>query len=250
MSGWSRPTLGAEAAEGGRVALACEGLDFAYGEAACLRGVDFRARRGEITCVLGRNGVGKTTLMRSLMGLLKPRGGRVLLDGRDVTGLPAYARSRRGLKLVPQGREIFPLLTVEENLRVGVAGRAQDVGGGLDEAYRVFPALKALRHRRGGDLSGGQQQQLAIARAILGQPQVLLLDEPTEGIQPSIIEEIGSVLRRMLVERDMAIVLVEQYLDFVAEIGHRYVVMERGQITAEGQTDDLHSAAVRRRLSV
>jgi urea transport system ATP-binding protein len=199
---------------------------------------------------MGRNGVGKTTLMKNIMGLLKPTAGAVVLGEKDVTRLPANRRAKAGIALVPQGRQIFPKLTVEENLRIGLQGRTDGIRAVPTELYDLFPVLKQMAKRMGGDLSGGQQQQLAIARALCGDPKVLLLDEPTEGIQPNIIQQIGVVLRKLVVERGMTIVLVEQYLDFVREFGEYFYILNRGAVVAEGATTDLREELVSRHLSV
>lgn len=208
-------------------------VDFSYGNVRALTGVSLAASAGEILCVTGRNGVGKTTLMRCVMGLERVAGGSVTLDGVEVTRLAAERRAAAGVALVPQGRMIFPKLTVEENLRIGLQARRDGVKKIPAEIYDTFPILRDFLKRKGGDLSGGQQQQLAIGRAMAGGPKVMLLDEPTEGIQPNIIQEIGRVLQR-LAEAGMAVVLVEQYLDFVKEIGDRVLVMNRGSVVASG----------------
>jgi urea transport system ATP-binding protein len=229
--------------------LAVEGLEQYYGGSHILRGVGLQARLGEITVVLGRNGVGKTTLLKSLMGVVPVRAGRVLLGGRDITRATPYERARAGIGYVPQGREIFGRLTVEENLRMGLAPRR----GGTPlpaELFELFPVLQQMRQRRGGDLSGGQQQQLAIARALAAGPQVLMLDEPTEGIQPSIIKDIGRVVRRLADSGRMAIVLVEQYYDFAAELADRYLVLERGRVVMAGHGADMAADGVRERMSL
>jgi urea transport system ATP-binding protein len=224
-------------------------LEQFYGGSHILRRCAFDARVGEVTVVLGRNGVGKTTLLKSLMGVVAVKSGAIVLDGADITQLPPYERVRRGVGFVPQGREIFGRLTVAENLRMGLASRA----GGTpvpSELFELFPVLKQMISRRGGDLSGGQQQQLAIARALAAGPKLLLLDEPTEGIQPSIIKEIGRVIRLLAERKTMAIVLVEQYYDFAAELADRYLVMERGEIVMRGRGQDMDSDGVRRRLAI
>src|SRR5580765_3020444 len=192
--------------------LAIKDLTFSYGMAQALRGVNMTMPHGKVTCVMGRNGVGKTTLMKNVMGLLRHSGGVITLGDRDVSDLPANRRSREGIALVPQGRQIFPKLTIAENLRIGLEARSDRKRSIPEEVLDLFPILKTMSKRMGGDLSGGQQQQLAISRALVGNPKVLLLDEPTEGIQPNIIQQIGAVLRK-LVERGITIVLVEQYLD-------------------------------------
>ena len=230
--------------------LSTENLTFSYGMVQALRGVSVNAERGRITCVMGRNGVGKTTLMRTIMGSLRQTGGKVTLGDRDVTSLPPNKRAKSGLALVPQGRQIFPKLSVEENLRVGLQARTDGVKTIPSEIYDLFPVLKTMGKRMGGDLSGGQQQQLAIARALCGDPKVLLLDEPTEGIQPNIIQQIGHVLRRLVDERSMTVVLVEQYLDFVREFGQRFYVLNRGAVVATGDTHELTDAIIDQHLSV
>ena len=229
--------------------LTVDGLVTAYGSVEVLHGVALTAKPGEITCVMGRNGVGKTTLLRTIMGQIRAKAGSVRLRDRDLTNAPAHVRARAGIALVPQGREIFPKLSVRENLEIGFSARGAIDQTAVEAGMAMFPILKEFAKRNGGDLSGGQQQQLAIARALVGRPSVLLLDEPTEGIQPNIIEEIGRVLQRLAGE-GMAIVLVEQYLDFVTGIGHRFAIMDRGAIVAEGATDGLTPAVVGKWLSV
>ena len=233
--------------------LDVEDIDQYYGGSHILRRVSLRAVQGEVTAVLGRNGVGKTTLLKCLMGLVSVRRGRIRLDGIDLMQATPYERARRGIGYVPQGREIFARLTVEENLRMGLATRP--AGTPIPPAlFELFPVLKAMLGRRGGDLSGGQQQQLAIARALAAGPRLLVLDEPTEGIQPSVIKDIGRVVRRLAREgldgRRLAIVLVEQYYDFAAELADRYVVMERGAVVQAGAGADMAADAVRARVSI
>ena len=225
------------------------GINQYYGGSHILRGVGFEARVGEVTVVLGRNGVGKTTLLKSLMGVVPVKTGTILLDGADITAATPYERVRQGVGYVPQGREIFARLTVEENLRMGMASQANgaSVPG---ELFELFPVLKQMLQRRGGDLSGGQQQQLAIARALAAGPKLLLLDEPTEGIQPSIIKDIGRVIRMLAGRKTMAIVLVEQYYDFAAELADQYLVMERGEIIQRGRGKDMEAEGVRDRMSI
>ena len=229
--------------------LSVRGLDQYYGGSHTLRAIDLEVPAGSCTALLGRNGVGKTTLLRCLMGELAVRRGTVELGGDDVTPLPSYERARRGMGYVPQGREIFSRLTVSENLTVGETA----AGGGATveraELEELFPILRTMRNRRGGDLSGGQQQQLAIARALISRPRLLLLDEPTEGIQPSTIKEIGRVLRALLA-RKMTIVLVEQYLDFALELAEHCAVLSRGEIVLRGPIGELDPAKVRRHLAV
>jgi urea transport system ATP-binding protein len=236
--------------EGAAPALLCvEGLNQYYGGSHILRDVAFEARAGEVTVVLGRNGVGKSTLLKALVGAVPVRTGRILLEGADLARLPSHERVRRGVGYVPQGREIFARLTVEENLRMGLAVRPR--GQAIpDDLFELFPVLAQMRGRRGGDLSGGQQQQLAIARAIAAGPRLLLLDEPTEGIQPSIIKEIGRVVRRLAAGGTMAIVLVEQYYDFAAELADRYLVMQRGAIVQQGRGENMHAEGARALIAI
>jgi urea transport system ATP-binding protein len=229
--------------------LKVDSLNQYYGGSHILRHLAFEAKLGEVTVVLGRNGVGKTTLLKSLMGVVPVKTGSVQLDGADITQASSYDRVRRGIGYVPQGREIFSRLTVEENLRMGLAVKP----GGTAipaELFELFPVLRQMIHRRGGDLSGGQQQQLAIARALAAGPKLLLLDEPTEGIQPSIIKDIGRVIRMLANRGTMAIVLVEQYYDFAAELADQYLVMERGEIIRRGRGADMASEGVRKLVSV
>jgi len=229
--------------------LSVNGLNQYYGGSHILRDVAFEARLGEVTVVLGRNGVGKTTLLKSLMGVVPVKAGAVTLAGTDITKAPSFERVQRGIGYVPQGREIFGRLTVEENLRMGLAVKA----GGTAipaELFELFPILKQFMHRRGGDLSGGQQQQLAIARALAAGPRLLMLDEPTEGIQPSIIKDIGRVIRMLADRGTMAILLVEQYYDFAAELADQYLVMERGEIVQRGRGADMHADGVRQKMSI
>jgi len=217
-----------------------------YGGSHILRGLSFDARIGEVTCLLGRNGVGKTTLLRCLMGLVPAKEGKVSWEGKPITGLKPHQRVHAGIAYVPQGREIFPRLTVEENLLMGLsrfnAGEAKAVP---EFIYELFPVLREMKQRRGGDLSGGQQQQLAIGRALASRPRLLILDEPTEGIQPSVIKEIGAVIRKLAERGDMAILLVEQFYDFAAELADQYLVMSRGEIVQQGRGADMESDGVR-----
>jgi urea transport system ATP-binding protein len=231
------------------VMLEVQDLNQFYGGSHILRDLAFEARMGEVTVLLGRNGVGKTTLLKSLMGVVPLKAGSVKLAGVDLTRAAPYERVRAGVGYVPQGREIFGRLTVEDNLRMGLATRP---GGTAipPELFELFPVLQQMLHRRGGDLSGGQQQQLAIARALAAGPKLLMLDEPTEGIQPSIIKDIGRVIRMLADRKTMAIVLVEQYYDFAAELADQYLVMERGQIVARGRGADMASDGVRQRMSI
>ncbi|HKW82844.1 MAG TPA: urea ABC transporter ATP-binding subunit UrtE [Burkholderiaceae bacterium] len=229
--------------------LTVEGINQYYGGSHILRNVGFEAKLGEVTVVLGRNGVGKTTLLKSLMGVVPVKTGTIKLDGKDITRDTPYERVRQGVGYVPQGREIFARLTVQENLRMGLAYK----NGGTPipaELFDLFPVLKQMLNRRGGDLSGGQQQQLAIARALAAGPKLLILDEPTEGIQPSIIKDIGHVIRMLASRKTMAIVLVEQYYDFAAELADQYLVMERGEIIRRGQGSHMAADGVRALVSI
>ena len=229
--------------------LTVEGINQYYGGSHILRNVGFEAKLGDVTVVLGRNGVGKTTLLKSLMGVVPVKTGTIKLDGKDITRHTPYERVRMGLGYVPQGREIFARLTVEENLRMGLASKP--AGAALNgELFELFPVLKQMINRRGGDLSGGQQQQLAIARALAAGPKLLLLDEPTEGIQPSIIKDIGRVIRMLADRKTMAIVLVEQYYDFAAELADQYLVMERGEVIARGVGTSMAADGVRERMAI
>ena len=229
--------------------LQVKGLNQFYGGSHILRNLGFEARLGEITVVLGRNGVGKTTLLKSLMGVVPVKAGTVTLAGHDITRAPSYERVKRGIGYVPQGREIFGRLTVKENLRMGLATKPAGMAIPA-ELFELFPVLKQMIGRRGGDLSGGQQQQLAIARALAADPLLLMLDEPTEGIQPSIIKDIGRVIRMLADRKTMAIVLVEQYYDFAAELADQYLVMERGDIVQRGRGADMQGDGVRQKMSI
>jgi urea transport system ATP-binding protein len=230
--------------------LAAADIDLYYGASHILRRAGITAERGKVTCLLGRNGVGKTSLLRAIFGLQPIRGGRILWDGNDIAGLKPHERARRGLALVPQGREIFPRLTVQENLETGFAPLPREKRRVSDEIFSLFPVLRDMLRRRGGDLSGGQQQQLAIARALVTGPQLLVLDEPTEGIQPSIIKDIERVIRDLAARGDMAILLVEQYFEFARALADTYVVMDRGEVVLSGLTRDMVEGDVRRYLTV
>ena len=220
-----------------------------YGGSHILRDVSLQATRGKVSVILGRNGVGKTTLLKSLMGLVPIKTGSIEFDGRAIQRATPYERARAGIGYVPQGREIFSRLTVEDNLRMGLASKP--AGTPIPaELFELFPVLKQMRQRRGGDLSGGQQQQLAIARALAAGPKLLILDEPTEGIQPSIIKDIGRVIRMLADRGDMAIVLVEQYYEFAQALADDYVVMERGSVLARGRGGDMEQDAVRQLVSL
>ncbi|ETD81782.1 urea ABC transporter ATP-binding subunit UrtE [Rhodobacter capsulatus] len=230
--------------------LKTEGLTLHYGGSQILHGVDIAARAGEVTCIMGTNGVGKTSLLKAIAGTHPRSGGGITLDGQAVGRVPPQAMARRGLAYVPQGRMIFPLLTVRENMETAFAvlPRAERVIP--DEIYELFPILKEFLNRRGGDLSGGQQQQLAIARAMLMKPKLLLLDEPTEGIQPNIIQQIGRVIKYLRDTKGMAIILVEQYFDFAHDLGDRFYVLKRGAVAMEGTKDSLSRETLRAVVSV
>jgi urea transport system ATP-binding protein len=231
--------------------LKVEQLNQYYGSSHTLRGVSLELRRGECLTLLGRNGVGKTTLLKCLMGVLPVASGSVALDGRDITRLKPHQRSRGGIAYVPQGRDIFARLTVEENLLMGMASLpAREASQVRGEVYELFPVLRDMLGRRGGDLSGGQQQQLAIARALLSRPRLIILDEPTEGIQPSIIKDIERVIRTLRERGDMAILLCEQYFDFARALADRFVVLSRGEVVATGAAAQMDTPEVRRHLSV
>ena len=220
-----------------------------YGGSHILRDVSLQTQMGKVTVLLGRNGVGKTTLLKSLMGLVPIKTGSIEFDGQPIHNATPYERARAGIGFVPQGREIFARLTVEENLRMGLAYKSANTPVPA-ELYELFPVLKQMLHRRGGDLSGGQQQQLAIARALAAQPKLLILDEPTEGIQPSIIKDIGRVIRMLADRGDMAILLVEQYYDFAEELADDYLVMERGEFIDRGQGKDMQAKGVRQLVAI
>ena len=230
--------------------LSVEAVDLYYGASHTLRRVSLTAQKGEVTCILGRNGVGKTSLLRAILGLQPIRSGRIRWEERTLNDLPPHQRARAGLALVPQGREIFPRLTVLENLETGFAPVPRDLRHIPDEIFTLFPVLKEMLHRRGGDLSGGQQQQLAIARALVTRPRLLILDEPTEGIQPSIIKDIERVIRSLGERGNIAILLVEQYFEFARALADRYVVLERGEVVLAGDASTMVESDVRRYLTV
>jgi urea transport system ATP-binding protein len=230
--------------------LAVRDVNLYYGASHALRGVSVSASVGRITCVLGRNGVGKSSLLRAIVGLQSIASGSVTWEGNDISALPPYGRARRGIGYVPQGREIFGRLTVKENLETGFAPLPSSERTVPVEIYDLFPVLKGMLRRRGGDLSGGQQQQLAIARALITRPRLLILDEPTEGIQPSIIKDIGRVIRTLANSGRMAILLVEQYFDFARDLADDFVVMDRGEVVLAGPAPDMVESDVRRYLTV
>jgi urea transport system ATP-binding protein len=225
-------------------------INLHYGAAQALRGVSLHAEPGQVTCVLGRNGVGKTSLLDAVAGQQPVSGGSIMWEGKDITALKPFERARSGIAYVPQGREIFPLLTVAENLQTGYAPLARKDRDIPDDVFSLFPVLNNMMRRRGGDLSGGQQQQLAIGRALVMRPRLLLLDEPTEGIQPSIIKDIGKAITYLRGLGEMAIILVEQYLDFALELGDHFVVMDRGAIVYQSTKADLDEVALKRALAI
>jgi urea transport system ATP-binding protein len=230
--------------------LSVENINLHYGAAQALRGVSLTAVKGEVTCVLGRNGVGKSSLLRAIVGHQAISSGRVMFDGDDASRFRPEERARVGVAYVPQGREIFPLLTVKENLETGFAPLKKMDRNVPEELFDLFPVLKTMLGRRGGDLSGGQQQQLAIARALVTRPKLLVLDEPTEGIQPSIIKDIGRAISYLRSKGDMAILLVEQYFDFAQELADTWHVMDRGEVTLSGTRATMDADEVRRRMAI
>ena len=230
--------------------LTLSGIEQYYGGSHILNDIHLELNAGDMVCLLGRNGVGKTTLMRSIMGQVAIKRGHIAWNGKPLNTLSTEQRARAGLGFVPQGREIFPLLTVEENLKLALAGRRDKVRRIPALIHELFPVLQDMRHRRGGDLSGGQQQQLAIGRALVLDPKILLLDEPTEGIQPNIVVEIGQVLRRLNQELGLAVLLVEQKLPFARQVADRFFIMERGHIEAQGAMPELDDALIQRYLTV
>ncbi len=230
--------------------LTVEDVDLFYGAAQALKDVSMQSETGKVTCVMGRNGVGKTSLMRAVVGQQPLTRGAVKWDDTDISTLPVFERARRGLAFVPQGREIFPLLSVEENLETGYACLPRGQRRVPDEVFDLFPVLKDMLKRRGGDLSGGQQQQLAIGRALVTRPKLLILDEPTEGIQPSIIQDIGRAISYLRDTGDMAIVLVEQYFEFARDLADRFTVMDRGEVVLAGDKAEMNETDVRRHLTV
>ena len=230
--------------------LSVENIDLYYGAAQALKGVSLKAEIGKVTCVMGRNGVGKTSTLRAVVGQHPVSSGKILWNGEDISRLAPHARAKRGIAIVPQGREIFPLLSVKENLETGYACVARKDRTIPDTIFELFPVLKSMLSRRGGDLSGGQQQQLAIARALITRPKLLVLDEPTEGIQPSIIKDIGRAIEWLREQGEMAIVLVEQYFEFARDLADDFAVMDRGEIVMAGARADLDETQVRQHLTV
>lgn len=230
--------------------LRVEGLNQYYGESHTLWDLDLTISKGSCACLMGRNGVGKTTLLKTILGLLPIRSGEIFFNGVPCNRLATEARVRAGIGYVPQGREIFPLLTVEENIQVALTSRPGRQRRVADELWELFPVLREMRQRRGGDLSGGQQQQLAIARALALAPQFLILDEPTEGIQPNIVSEIGTVIRRLNAEAGITVLLVEQKIPFARRVADDFFLMERGAIMAQGRMAELSDALIRQHLSV
>jgi urea transport system ATP-binding protein len=230
--------------------LTIKNLEVSIGGSRILRGVNLEVPNGGVTCLMGRNGVGKTTTLKSIVGLLRPGAGSITLHNEELIGRNPETRSRKGIGYVPQGREIFPHLTVEENLLIGAIAHKKKVNGQLDRIFGLFPILEEFLRRKGGMLSGGQQQQLAIARALLTEPQVLILDEPTEGIQPNIIDQIGETIKLLRREGKMAILLVEQYLDFCKELADTFAIMDRGTVVAAGPVSALTDEVVRKHLII
>ena len=229
--------------------LEIKNLSSYYGESRIIPSLSMSVSKGEIVCLVGRNGVGKSTTLKSIMGMVKTPEGNILLDGKEIIGKKTYERAALGIGYVPQGREIFPQLTVAENLELGlqVSGGKGEIG---EEIFELFPIIKTFMNRKGGNLSGGQQQQLAIARALVSHPKLLILDEPTEGIQPSIIEDIATAIERVNKELGITILIVEQYLDFVLSVSNRYYVMDKGEITLSGFTKDADSQAIQAKMAI
>lgn len=230
--------------------LKLEGINQYYGESHTLWDLDLNVAEGECTCLMGRNGVGKTTLLKCIMGLLPVREGVIKYQGEDLTKLSAERRAHMGIGYVPQGRQIFPLLTVEENLRIGLQARRDGLKTIPEYIYEMFPVLQEMLGRRGGDLSGGQQQQLAIGRALVTDPKLLILDEPTEGIQPNIVHEIGDVIRKLNRDIGLTVLLVEQKLPFVRRVADSFIILDRGRMMAAAKVNDLNDELIRKYLTV
>lgn len=230
--------------------LSLENIEVSIGGSQILRSVNFHVPEKSVTCLMGRNGVGKTTTLRTITGLLRQSRGRITLNGRDISNMPPEERARAGIGFVPQGREIFPHLTVEENLQIGCVARGLKMSDGLERIFNLFPILKEFLPRKGGMLSGGQQQQLAIGRALLTEPKLLILDEPTEGIQPNVIDQIGDTIRLLREEGKMSILLVEQYLDFARELADGFAIMDRGSVVASGPITGLTEDVIQAYLVV
>jgi urea transport system ATP-binding protein len=228
--------------------LEIKGLNVSIGGSRILREVEFNVPANQVVCLMGRNGVGKTTTLRTIMGLRKPSAGSITLEGKEITGWNSERRVRAGIGYVPQGREIFPALTVLENLQISQTAVGKKAPERFERVFSLFPVLKEMLHRKGGVLSGGQQQQLAIGRALLTEPKILLLDEPTEGIQPSIIDQIGDAIKAL--KGELSVLLVEQYLDFAKELADRFVIMDRGSIVARGAIAELNDDVVKQHLTV
>lgn len=226
------------------------GIQASIGGSRILRGVDFVVPHKKVFCLMGRNGVGKTSTLKSIVGLLKTNGGEIYLDGENITRLSTEARARKGIGYVPQGRDIFPFLTVEENLHIGAVAQGKKLNGQLDRIFQLFPIIKEFLPRKGGMLSGGQQQQLAIGRALLTDPKLLILDEPTEGIQPNIIDQIGEAIKLLRSEGRMSILLVEQYLDFCKELADDFAILNRGAVVCAGPVEALTDKVVKEHLTV
>ncbi len=221
-----------------------------YGESIVLKDVSLKVQAGRVTCLLGRNGVGKSTLLKSIMGIVKTPKGSVYLNNENITKLPTYKRAQKGIGYVPQGRDIFPQLTVHENLILGMERNGHKKKSIEKEIFELFPVLKTMLDRKGGDLSGGQQQQLAIARALISEPEVLLLDEPTEGIQPSIIQEIGRVIKKLKNRGNVTMLIVEQYLEFVMDVADYFYVMDKGHIVMEGKTEGIDPREIQEKIAI
>jgi len=231
-------------------------LETYYGESRIINSLNLTVKTGSVTCLIGRNGVGKTTTLKSIMGLVRTPAGKIIFDGKDIIKLPSYDRVRLGIGYVPQGRDIFPQMTVRENLELGLQALKGTLAGKHKKAaipeyiFELFPALPKFAKRKGGDLSGGQQQQLSIARALVAEPKILILDEPTEGIQPSIIQDIGKAIRRINSEKGITVLLVEQYLEFVLEISDNLYIMEKGNVVLSGATAELDAEHIHRLLTI